>query len=265
MKYEKILCDIFNSAESIADKLRRSGLVDQRFNRGAFGDITYRIDRDIENEIIKKVQQELPDALIITEERGVIGENEGFPLVLIDPVDGSTNAIQNIPFYSSTLAIIEGYSFNEIVAAGVADLVNGERIISTRKGVVTIDKTISHPSKQKILEESYININIRTNSSRKSDWIISLLSKVRYPRFFGSAALETSYVAVGKSNGYIQISPNLRSFDCIGALHLVRESGGWIKFLNLDIEKVDLRKPNRFAYIAACNDILGEKILSLES
>lgn len=265
MDYERILNNIFNSAESIAKKLRKSGEINQRFNKGFFGDLTYRIDRDIENDIINKIQKEFPNALIITEEKGVIGDNEGFPLILIDPVDGSTNAIQGIPIFSSTITFIEGISFNEIVATGVADLVNGERIISTKKGIVKLNNKPSYPSKQRELEESFININIRIDSSNKDKWLMSLLKKVRYPRFFGSAALETAYVAVGKSHGYIQISPNLRSFDCIGALHLVNESGGWTKFLNLDIEKVDLRKSYRFAYIAACNSIIGEKIQSLNS
>ncbi len=265
MNYLRVLNEAFDVAERISKHLQASGEAAQPLTRGAFGDLTYRIDKEVESAIIKVVKKHLPDSLIISEETGTIGDEDGSPLVLIDPVDGSTNAYQNIPLYSSAIAIINGHTFADVAAAGVADIVHGERIISEGRGEVTVNGHPAHPSPAKPLDQAYVNLNLKTRTTEKAEeWLVSLLRKIRYARFLGSAALETAYVAAGRSNAYIQLAPNLRTFDCIGALYLVKEAGGWIEFLNINIEKVDLRDRERFAYVAACDAVMGQLIMSTE-
>ncbi len=263
MNYLNVLIELFDAAERVAEQLRLSGEAAQPLTRGAFGDLTYRIDKEVETAIIKVVKKHLPDSLIISEEAGLIGDINGSPLVLIDPVDGSTNASHSVPLYSSAVTIVEGYRFRDVAAAGVADIVHGDRIISNERGKVTINGRPAHPSSAKPLDRAYVNLNIKAGDiGGTGEWLMSLLRKIRYPRFLGSAALETAYVAAGISNAYIQLAPNLRTFDCIGALHLVKEAGGWIECLNTNLDGVDLRKPERFAYVTACDAAMGKLIMS---
>ncbi len=263
MNYLTVLIELFDAAERVAEQLRLSGEAAQPLTRGSFGDLTYRIDKEVETAIIKVVKKHLPDSLIISEEAGLIGDINGSPLVLIDPVDGSTNASHSVPLYSSAVTIVDGYRFRDVAAAGVVDIVHGDRIISNERGKVTINGRPAHPSSAKSLDRAYVNLNIKAGDiGGTGEWLMSLLRKIRYPRFLGSAALETAYVAAGISNAYIQLAPNLRTFDCIGALHLVKEAGGWIECLNTNLDSVDLRKPERFAYVAACDAAMGKLIMS---
>ena len=264
MNYLNVLENAFDAAERVAKKLQLTGKASQPISYGAFGDLTYQIDKDVETAILEVIKTHFPDSLIISEETGLIGDFNGHPLILIDPVDGSTNAHRNVPFYSSAITIVDGYKFSDVVSAGVADLVNSDRIISNGNGQVLFNGIPVKSSSTEKLDEAYINVNIHAQDiNSEAGWLISLLQKIRYPRFLGSAALETAYVAIGRSNAFIQIVPNLRTFDCIGALFLVNIAGGWVEFLNTDINTVDLRKPERFAYIASCNYALGKKLLSM--
>ena len=266
MNYRNILEKAFNSAERVAKQLQKNGKASHPISKGSFGDLTYQIDKDVETEIMEIIQAYLPKSLIISEEIGLVGDLSGQPIVLIDPVDGSTNAFRNVPFYSSAITIVDGFRFSDVISAGVVDLVNGDRILSTDNGKVLLNGDSTKPSSTSILDEAYISINIRARDIDNAEkWLIDLLREIRYSRFLGSAALETAYVAAGKSNAFIQIIPNLRTFDCIGALFLVKAAGGWVKFLNTDIASVDLRKPERFAYVAASDSVLGELIMSLRA
>ena len=266
MNYQNILEKAFDSAEEVAKQLQKNGKASQPLSHGAFGDLTYQIDKDVETEIMEIIQAYLPKSLIISEEIGLVGDLSGQPIVLIDPVDGSTNAFRNVPFYSSAITIVDGYKFSDVVSAGVVDLVNGDRILSNDNGKVLFNGNSVKPSSTNILDDAYISVNMRIRDmDNEKKWLISLLREIRYPRFLGSAALETAYVAVGKSNAFIQIIPNLRTFDCIGALFLVKSAGGWVEFLNNDIDNVDLRKPERFSYVAASNSTIGDLIMSFRT
>lgn len=265
MNYLQLLDEAFNAAEQATLKIHSTKEAATPLKVGAFGDTTYRIDKAAEDAIIQVIQQHLPNSLIVSEEAGSIGDHDGTPLILIDPIDGSTNASRGVPFYSSAIAIIEGHHFGDVAAAGVLDLIHKERIVSAGSGQVTVNGRQAAPTSAKPFDKAYVNINLRSKSSdRAEQWLRALLNGVRYPRFLGSAALETAYVAIGRADAFIQIDPNLRSFDCIGSLFMVQEAGGWFKCLNTDLDKVDLRGPERFAYVAACDAEMGEAIMSVK-
>jgi myo-inositol-1(or 4)-monophosphatase len=265
LNYLKILDEAFDASDQATLKIHSTSDAATPLKVGAFGDTTYRIDKVAEDAIIQVIQQHLPSSLIVSEEAGRIGDPDGSPLVLIDPIDGSTNASRGVPFYSSAIVIIEGHQFEDVAAAGVFDLVHKERIISGGDGKVTLNRQQTHPTSAKPLDKAYINVNLRSKSPEKDDHSLhALLQQAKYPRFLGSAALETAYVAIGRSDAFLQIAPNLRTFDCIGALFMVQEAGGWFKCLNTDLYNADLRGSERFAYVAACDAEMGETILSVK-
>jgi fructose-1,6-bisphosphatase/inositol monophosphatase family enzyme len=151
-----------------------------------------------------------------------------------------------------------------VAAAAVVDVIQGERIVSTGGGKVMVGGVVSSPSSAKPFDNAYININLRSDLQPTDErWLNAMLRVTKYPRFLGSAALETAYVAIGRSDAFVQISPNLRSFDCIGSLFLVQEAGGWFNCLNTDIDDTDLRGSERFSYVAACDERMGRMIMSL--
>ena len=46
--------------------------------------------------------------------------------VLIDPVDGSRNAVSGIPFYCTSIAVADGNTVGDIELAYVVNLINGD-------------------------------------------------------------------------------------------------------------------------------------------
>ena len=62
---------------------------------------------------------------VISEEIGVREMNGGGTIVLIDPIDGSRNAIAGIPFYGTSLAVARGERVGDICMSYVLNLVTG--------------------------------------------------------------------------------------------------------------------------------------------
>jgi myo-inositol-1(or 4)-monophosphatase len=67
---------------------------------GAGGDESSGIDLAVEKILARHL---LPFGQIISEESGVIGEDEGRKLI-IDPLDGSSNALSRFPYYGVSIA-----------------------------------------------------------------------------------------------------------------------------------------------------------------
>ncbi|MEM2750622.1 MAG: inositol monophosphatase [Nitrososphaerales archaeon] len=230
---------------------------------GAYGDVTYKIDSITEEAILKILKNRYPNALIISEESGIIGKKNGQPLILLDPVDGSTNAIHSMPFSSMAIAIARGRRFDDIIAAGVIDLYHGSMIIGSKDGSITMDGKVVKPSNLTDLTQAYISIDVKIRKRLKKYKCNyeSLFYKVKHIRAFGTAALETAHVATGRIDAFIEPQPILRPFDCLPSLFLVKKAGGFVKFLFKDLEFIDLLNNDRFSYVAACNETLGFAIL----
>ncbi|MBI4258026.1 MAG: inositol monophosphatase [Thaumarchaeota archaeon] len=256
--YQPIVSETLLEAYKVSQE-HDAGNRGRKAGRGASGDISTEFDLKVEQTIITSIRKRIPDCLIVTEESGVIGHKDSETLALVDPVDGSTNASRGIPFYSSTLAIIEGRKFKNIVAAGVIDLVTGELIYGEKQAGVKVNgQPLLKISENEPVSESCVSINGRIADPKYKDVVTSLLSNLRYPRCLGSAALETAYVALGRVDAYVEPLPRLRTFDCVPSLFLVKEAGGFVKPLNLDLDEADLSKPLRLSYVAA----RSSKILS---
>ena len=233
---------------------------------GKSGDQTYKIDKLAENAIIDVIKDKIPDCYIISEEAGNLGKESNDITVLIDPIDGSTNAIHNIPVFSSTILIAKGRQFSNIISTGVYDLNNDEIFLSSDNRIPTLNGKQINVSSTEKLDSAIISINPRTlNNIKNNTNINKLLDQIRYPRCFGSAALEIAYVANGRLDGFIDTTNTLRLFDCLPSIYSVIKSGGFIHLFNSDIRDIDIRSGSRLGVIATSNNSLGEQILSFLS
>ncbi|MCS7115997.1 MAG: inositol monophosphatase [Nitrososphaerota archaeon] len=244
----------FQSIKDREDRVLKKGI-------GAYGDVTYKIDSTTEEAILKTLRKRYPNALIISEESGIIGKGDGRPIILLDPVDGSTNALRGVQFSSTALAIAEGRMFDDIIVAGVIDLYHGDIITGTRDGPVLLNGKAVQPSTVTDLAQAYISMDLKIRERIKYHRcdFERLFHYVKHVRAFGTAALETAHVATGRVDAFIEPQPTLRSFDCIPSLFLVKRAGGFIKFLST--EPIDLLSEERISYVAACNEALGNAIL----
>jgi myo-inositol-1(or 4)-monophosphatase len=112
--------------EEIAEALR-GGFDDALFERGevgAGGDISSGIDLFAEKVFVKHLCR---FGQIESEESGIIGE--GDVRIIIDPIDGSSNALSLFPYYGTSVAKLNAEGVLD--AAVVCNLANGDLFFKT--------------------------------------------------------------------------------------------------------------------------------------
>src|SRR5581483_8973084 len=114
----------------------------RQVGRGAGGDISRRIDILAEKTAIEVLRRQGIDSTIIGEECGRI-EGKKTGVVIMDAIDGTTNASRRIPFYCCSLAYATDFRLSTVTHAAVIDLVSGDLYYASKgKGAFCNGKRI---------------------------------------------------------------------------------------------------------------------------
>jgi fructose-1,6-bisphosphatase/inositol monophosphatase family enzyme len=150
---------------------------------------------------------------VLSEESGL--EDPGNDLVVVvDPVDGSTNASRGIPWYATSLCAVDADGPR---AALVVNLATGTRYQALRGGGATCDGRPIRPSTATTVEESLLVLN--GYSPEHLRW--------RQYRAFGATALDLCSVADGRVDGTVDWAHDaLGPWDYLGAMLVLSEAGG---------------------------------------
>ena len=228
--------------------------------------LTMKIDEAAEKVIIETLRQyDVPTYLISEEigERYIGGEDAEITLV-VDPIDGSTNAITGIPFYSTSLALGKyrvDQTIDSLSLGVVKNLVSGETFHAIKgEGSFWKDKKII-TSKGKEIDEALVSFyayrSLRFNSQHYE------LCKSIKTRTLGSEALEICYVAKGSLDACIDVRGYSRVVDIAAAKIILEEAGGIFTDLQGKKHKVGLSPKDGFSFIAASNETILTHILSV--
>ncbi len=232
-----------------------------------FGDATFNVDIDAESAIINEFKKSGEGFTIITEESGIINVNGGGMIVVVDPLDGSRNAVKGLPVYSVSIAVANGKRLSDIMVSGIIDVIHGDIILADDSGVY-LNNELRKPSKTTELKSAYVSMIIKLSELEKPDEygekIIKLLKQIGYPRFMGSAALESAYVSIGILDAFVEVAPRLRVVDLAASLHMANVSGAYEKLMNIKGE-LDLSYNGRISCIIASNEKLGLDIINVIS
>ncbi|MEM0074782.1 MAG: inositol monophosphatase family protein [Conexivisphaerales archaeon] len=252
-EYLEFLHDALMSAQRAVMGSRRKGDTNVSLGIGYYGDETFQIDKDAEDAVIEQAYRYYKKPVIITEERGVI--NGDSPYILVDPVDGSTNARRDISVYATAIAVAEDDRFNRIKAAGVIDHVTGRIIWGSREAVYE-DWRAAKPSKVANLQDAVVAFDSKLYRlpEKTKERVFSLVSSTKYPRILSTAALETAYVATGRLDAYVAVEAKLRTFDCLPSLFLLKEARGYVNIGWERLADIRLTTKDKFGYIAAANE-----------
>ena len=140
---------------------------------------------------------------VLSEESGPRGERSDV-LVVVDPLDGSTNAARGIPWYATSLCAVDA---DGPLVALVVNLVNGVRYEAVRGGGALRDGEPIGPSGATALGRSVIGL---------SGYPPRALGWGQY-RALGAAALDLCAVADGVLDGYVDCSRDAHgSWDYLG-------------------------------------------------
>ena len=182
---------------------------------------------------------------VVSEESGV--HRPGSPLVaVIDPVDGSTNASRGIPWYASSICVLDAAGPRVSV---VANLANGMRYHAVRGGGAWRGTTRVVPSGCEVLGEAIVGIT--GMPSRHLGWAQF--------RAFGAAALELCAVADGTLDAFVVgTRASLAPWDYLGAMLVCQEAGAVIGELHGRELVTQDHGARRAVVAAATSELLGQ-------
>jgi len=188
------------------------------------GDFVTSADLKVEKSLLETLRYYYPKVNFLTEESGYIqGEGE---MIVIDPIDGTTNFIHGIPLVAIVIAkivnneITDGVVYNPILnefywaSLGQGSWCNNKRLrVSKRHDLTNCLIGTGIPFGNRVYEKFYKELD---NMSKNSAGV----------RRLGAAALDLAYVASGKIDGFWERDLNL--WDISSGVLLVKEAGGKI-------------------------------------
>ena len=151
---------------------------------------------------------------VCSEESGLHAPERSI-VVVVDPLDGSTNAAQGIPWYATSFCAIDEAG---ALAALVVNLPSGERYSATRGGGAHRDGRPIGPSPVTDLSDAVIGLS--GYPSRHLGW--------RQYRALGASALDLCAVADGRLDGFVDCGDH-GPWDYLGALLVCREAGAHVR------------------------------------
>lgn len=237
-----------------SDKIRVLG------SSGAGGDVTFGIDKIAEDIILGGLRDLNTPLTAISEEAGIVDMNGGGPKVIIDPVDGSKNAVSGIPFYCASIAVAEGDRVADIRLAYIINLINGDEFCAVRDaGAFKNNEKISGQKSDVFSLVAYE----AQSPGRDISSIMPVINRSRKTRCFGATALDLAYLAAGAISVFISPSPS-RSFDFAAGWLIVKEAGGiFTDTEGNTIEQVRLGLERSTPLLASGNQSLHLKTLKL--
>lgn len=216
---------------------------------GADGTPTCRIDKAAEDILLNALDQENIPLNVLSEEAGFI--DRGFERTLVmDPVDGTYNALMGIPFYSVSLAVCSR-SMNDATHGIVRNLVTGDTFQAERGQGATWN---GRPLRVRRLDpdNSVMLMYLGKFSAEASS---ALLRRVRRARSMGCSSLEMCLVAAGLADGFYMNSSvherSIRVVDIAASALILREAGGQLYRLNGEVLDMALDLKVRDNFLAA--------------
>ncbi|MEJ2696417.1 MAG: inositol monophosphatase family protein [Candidatus Sulfobium sp.] len=240
--------------------MRNSGDLKTSLGRGAGGDRTFRIDREAEDIIITGFRELGEPLTFISEEAGIVEMGGGETVVIVDPVDGSKNAVSGIPFYCTSIAAAGGKTLGDIRYAYVLNLISGDEFWAQKGEGSFLNGRRLLAQKD---EELYLTAYEAQSPPRDIPLILPLLVRSGKTRCLGATALDLCHLASGAVSAFVSPSPS-RSFDFAAAYLIVREAGGVFTDMDgKDIEDVRLGLGRSSALLVSGNGRLHRKVLAV--
>lgn len=203
----------------------------QNFNRDSvevksFNQLVSYVDKTAEEKLVEGLKQIMPEAGFITEEATIATEQKEYMWV-IDPLDGTTNFIHQLPIYSISIALLH----NNIPIIGVVFEPNRHELFYAWKdgGAYLNGHKITVKQNNELSKSllatgfPYYDFDLM---QRYLNTLQAFLRTTRGMRRMGSAAVDLAYVACGRFDGFFEYG--LSPWDVAGGIVLVREAGGKI-------------------------------------
>jgi len=186
-------------------------------------DFVTEVDRQAEDEIISILRKAFPQHGILAEESGSHAGDEY--QWIIDPLDGTTNFLHGFPQFAVSIALQHKGRLEQAV---VYDPVLQELFTASRGAGAQLNDRRIRVTKHGQLEGALLGTGFPFKAQQHLDAYLDMFralfpqtAGIRRP---GSAALDLSYVACGRLDGFWEIG--LNTWDMAAGVLLIQEAGG---------------------------------------
>lgn len=182
------------------------------------------VDRTAEEKLVKGLSEILPGSTFLTEE-ATVEQKESDLRWIIDPLDGTTNFLHQLPIFSISVALQQK---GQTVLGIVYEVNQKECFYAWKDAGAYLNGNSIHVSQNSKLENSLLGTGFPYHDYRRAQQYLVVFEhffrETRGLRRMGSAAVDLAYVACGRFDAFFEygISP----WDVAAGNFLVQEAGG---------------------------------------
>lgn len=220
-KYSEFFVEISNAFLDFSSEENDSNCTYEIIQKDKLDYVT-TFDLNIEKKIKNLVKQRFPDFLVVSEE-------DAYPKLepicskywIIDPLDGTGNFIEGIPFCAISMAALVN---NELVASLIIELPTQTTFKAFKgMGFFVNNKRVRLAETGKI-HTPFVGVSSGFISCIQEPEDLKAISKYAKFRILGSQALHLAYVACGRMVGCVNKESKL--WDDAAGILMLKEAGG---------------------------------------
>lgn len=192
----------------------------------ALNSLVSYVDQEAERRLVASLKEICPEAGFITEEETTTQDQKDWTWI-IDPLDGTTNFLFDIPVFAVSVAL---YHKEEAILGCIYEI-GREELFTARKGAgAWCNGEAMGVSTERDMAKSLLATGFPYYDFERLKEFNELLAYFythsRGVRRLGSAAVDLAYVAAGRFNGFFEYG--LHAWDVAAGILLVKEAGGTI-------------------------------------
>ncbi len=227
---EKTLAELCRKSRSIVEETATfirhevGRVADSQIEDKSLNSLVSYVDKTAEEQLVGKLSELLPGAVFLTEE-GTVAQESGEFQWIIDPLDGTTNFLHQVPYFAVSVGLRH---YDQLVLGIVYEVSRQECFYAWKNGGAYLNGKSIRVSQKSHLKDSLLATGF---PYREYEWmdqyfvaLRQLMKKTRGLRRCGAAAVDLAYVACGRFDGFFEYG--LNAWDVAGGAVLIEEAGG---------------------------------------
>lgn len=229
-----MLIEIFKQTELVvlqtADFIRKQlGNVErEEVETKSLNSLVSYVDKKAEEMLVEGCMRILPEAGFITEEETIKHSVEKDWVWIIDPLDGTTNFLHSLPFFSISVAL---QHHGKTVMGIVCEVNRQETFYAIKNEGAYLNGRKIYSSTTNNLSDALLATGFPYYDFERKEAYLKLLGelmpKCRGIRRLGSAALDLAYTACGRFDAFFEYS--LAPWDVAAGAFIVEEAGAVVR------------------------------------
>ncbi|WAI01052.1 bifunctional fructose-bisphosphatase/inositol-phosphate phosphatase [Methanogenium organophilum] len=189
---------------------------------GADNTPTKAIDKIAEDIIFSYLKSAEACGEVISEEAGRCRISDADGVIILDPIDGTYNAIHGIPYFAISAAYMED---GNVMSAYISNLGHHEVFTATKGGGALLNKKPIQVSDIRSLDAATVSLY---GKRYHFEQIAEIAGTARRWRHLGASALEIAYIGCGRIDAFVDMRETLRYTDAAAGILICEEAGGTV-------------------------------------